>query len=57
MNRTFLTGLVVVTIGLAGYLAGIAVAYPGRALSVTAIMIGVTLVAVGRADGVGEVWR
>lgn len=56
MNRTLLAGLVVVTIGLAGYLAGIAVAYPGRALSVTAVMIGATLVAVGRADGVGEVW-
>ena len=56
MNRTFLVGLVTVTVGLAGYVAGIVTDYPGRALSVTAVMIGVTLVAIGRADGAGEVW-
>lgn len=34
--------------GLVGYAAGIYVAYPGRAFSVTAVMVGVTLVAIGR---------
>jgi hypothetical protein len=40
-----LTGL-----SLAGYVVGVWVAYPGRALSLTAFMIGITLVAIG-GDG------
>ena len=36
--------------GVVGYIAGTAVAYPGRAFTLTAVMVGVTLLAVGRSD-------
>jgi hypothetical protein len=48
MNRTLLAGLVCTALGLAGYALGVARPYPGRALSVTAVMVGITLFAVGR---------
>jgi hypothetical protein len=35
-------------VGVAGYLAGIATAYPGRAFSVTAVIVGITLASIGR---------
>jgi hypothetical protein len=47
MDRTFLTGVVLSVGGLCGYVAGTVVAYPGRAFSITAIMVGVTLGAIG----------
>ncbi|ADJ16023.1 hypothetical protein [Halalkalicoccus jeotgali] len=47
MNRTLGLGLGLTTGGLAGYLLGIAVAYPGRSLSVTLVMIGIALAAIG----------
>ena len=48
MDTTRGAGVVCTAVGVAGYLLGIAVPYPGRALSVTAVMVGVTLFAVGR---------
>lgn len=51
MNTPALTGAVLSVIGTAGYVAGIAVSYPGRAFSLTAIMIGITFVLVARNDG------
>jgi hypothetical protein len=36
-------------LGLAGYVAGVFVTYPGRAFSVTAVMAGLTLAVVGRS--------
>ncbi|MDL5361752.1 hypothetical protein [Halalkalicoccus sp. NIPERK01] len=47
MNRTLGIGLLLTAGGLAGYLVGLAAAYPGRALSVTAVMVGIAIVAVG----------
>lgn len=39
--------------GVSGYALGIWVAYPGRSFSVTALMVGITLVAIGRSNGRG----
>lgn len=53
MNRLVAAGLGLVAVGLLGYGAGVVVAYPGRAFSVTAVMVGVTLLAIRRAGVVG----
>lgn len=52
MNRLLAAGVLLTLLGLGGYVAGLAVAYPGRALSVTAVMLGITLIAVRAADEV-----
>lgn len=55
MNRLVAAGALLVAVGLAGYAAGVFVAHPGRAFAVTAIMVGITLIAVRRVhDGGGE---
>lgn len=51
MNRTLLAGSVLTLAGVAGYLAGVSTPYPGRAFTVTCVMVGVTLVAIGRGSG------
>lgn len=51
MNRTLGTGLVLSAGGLVGYLVGVVVAYPGRAFSVTLVMIGITIAAIGVGEG------
>lgn len=51
MNLTLAVGLTLTVAGAFGYAVGITTPYPGRAFSVTAIMIGITLVAIGRASG------
>ena len=51
MNTALAVGIVLTAAGVAGYLVGLAVAYPGRAFSVTGVMVGVTLVAIGRSEG------
>ena len=51
MNVVLAAGISLTTAGVAGYLVGLAVAYPGRAFSVTGVMIGITLVAIGRSSG------
>jgi hypothetical protein len=50
MDRRFVAGVALTALGVVGYLLGLRVAYPGRAFSVSAVMVGVTLLAVGR-DG------
>jgi hypothetical protein len=50
MNRVLAAGVVLTAAGIAGYVAGVVAAYPGRAFSVTAIMVGITLVAIRRLD-------
>jgi len=50
MNAFSAIGLGLTVGGVVAYLAGVAVAFPGRAFSVTAVMVGVTLLAVGRSD-------
>lgn len=55
MNRVLAAGVVLTAAGLAGYAAGVRTAYFGRAFSVTAVMLGITLIAirrVGRSGGV-----
>lgn len=51
MNRLFAIGATLTGIGVAGYVLGIATAYPGRAFSVTAVMVGVATLAVGYGGG------
>jgi hypothetical protein len=53
MDRTFAVGVGLTVVGACGYVGGILVAYPGRALSLTAIMVGITLAAVGERGGTG----
>lgn len=47
VSRGMLLGAVCTALGIGGYLVGIAVAYPGRAFSVTLTMIGITLLVIG----------
>lgn len=51
MNRLLWTGAVALLAGAAGYAVGVFVPYPGRSFSVTAVMVGLALVAVGRTAG------
>lgn len=51
MARLVPIGAVLTLLGLVGYGLGLTVAYPGRALSVTAVMLGITLLAMGRTAG------
>jgi len=53
MNATTAAGLALTALGLAGYVVGLSVPYPGRAFSVTTLMLGLTAMAVGRAGGEG----
>lgn len=50
MNRAAGAGAVCTVGGLAGYVAGIVIPYPGRSFSITALMIGITLLAIGRTN-------
>ncbi|UVE49914.1 hypothetical protein KU306_13475 [Haloferax larsenii] len=47
MSRMRKIGVAVTALGVAGYGGGVFVAYPGRAFSVTALMVGITLWAIG----------
>lgn len=51
MNRGTLVGVSLSLLGLAGYVAGVVVDYPGRAFSLTAIMVGLVLVATTHQSG------
>lgn len=51
MNREFLAGVALTVAGLVGYATGVLAPYPGRAFAVTGIVVGVTLLAVGRGAG------
>lgn len=46
MNRLLAAGLALTVAGFVGYALGIRIPYPGRAFSVTAVMVGITLIAV-----------
>lgn len=50
MERVRAAGLALTVGGLAAYVAGVYVAYEGRAFSLTAIMVGFTLVAIGGSE-------
>jgi hypothetical protein len=55
MNRTLASGVALTALGTAGYVLGVAGEdavglvdpYPGRAFSVTGVMVGITLLSVG----------
>lgn len=47
MNTVSVAGGALTLAGLAGYLVGVVAPYPGRAFSVTGVMAGITLVAIG----------
>lgn len=51
MNRTLALGIALTGGGVLGYAAGIVTPYPGRAFTVTAVMVGVTLLAIGQNGG------
>jgi len=48
MTRGTVVGAALILVGLGGYVTGVYVAYPGRAFSLTAVMVGIVLVAIGR---------
>ena len=52
MNRSLGAGLVLSAVGFVGYAVGVWMVYPARSFSVTALMVGITLAAIGRSlDG------
>lgn len=55
MNWESVTGAVLVAGGLAGYVLGTVRPFSGRAFTITAIMLGLLLVAVGRGREPGVV--
>ena len=48
MDRLGWSGVGLALLGVVGYVAGIAIEYPGRAFSVTAVMVGFTLAAIAK---------
>lgn len=49
MSTVFALGIALTVTGLVGYVVGIAAPYPGRAFSLTLLMLGMALAAVARA--------
>lgn len=47
MQRLKTVGLAVAALSVAGYAAGVAIPYPGRAFSITGFIAGITLYAIG----------
>lgn len=50
VGMRLLIAAIVISIGFVAYGAGLFVAYPGRAFSVTGVMVGLTLLAIGRSS-------
>lgn len=48
-GMVFSLGVAATVLGVVGYLAGLFAAYPGRAFSVTAVMVGITVLSIGNA--------
>lgn len=51
MDRLLAAGAVALGVGSVGYGVGVFVPYPGRSFSLAALMVGLTLVVVGRTGG------
>ncbi|MFC6864480.1 MULTISPECIES: hypothetical protein [Haloarcula] len=51
MHTAAIAGALLTAVGLGGYAVGVLVPYSGRAFSLTALMLGLTLLTVGRAQG------
>lgn len=54
MDLLRLAGSVLMVGGIIGYAAGVFVTYPGRAFSITAVMVGITVVALARRTDSGD---
>lgn len=54
MNAMTGVGAVLTLAGFGAYVLGVMTPYPGRAFSVTALMVGITLAAIGRSANGGE---
>lgn len=54
MNTVMGVGVGLTLLGSAAYALGVVNPYPGRAFSLTALMVGVTLAAIGRSLDAGE---
>ncbi|WP_266076478.1 hypothetical protein [Haladaptatus caseinilyticus] len=54
MNLPLVAGVALTNLGLVGYLVGVSTPYPGRAFSITGVMVGITLVAIANATNPGE---
>jgi len=52
MNGALAAGAGLTLLGVAGYFAGLVAAYPGRAFSISGVMVGITLLAIGSASEV-----
>lgn len=50
MNAAAISGALLAVGGLVGYVLGLVAPYPGRAFSLTALMVGLAVVAVSRAS-------
>jgi hypothetical protein len=47
MNAELAAGAALTTLGIVGYVVGVLAPYPGRAFSLSGVMVGVTLLALG----------
>jgi len=54
MNRATLAGAGLCVAGLLGYGIGVSVEYPGRSFSITALIVGIAVVAIFRESGGAE---
>lgn len=54
MNPDRIAGFGLFAVGIVGYAVGIAVAYPGRSFSITAVIVGIGLVAIAGGSDSGE---
>ena len=54
MDRTFLVGVALTALSVAGYVVGVVAPYPGREASIAGVMVGVTLTAVTYGRGRGR---
>ncbi|EJN61036.1 hypothetical protein [Halogranum rubrum] len=50
MNAERVAGVVLTVLGAVGYVVGVAAPYPGRAFSLTGVMVGLTLLAIGSGE-------
>lgn len=50
MHRLRVAGVTATVGGVLGYVVGVAVPYPGRAFSVTAVIVGITLLSISAGE-------
>ncbi|MFC6732488.1 MULTISPECIES: hypothetical protein [unclassified Haladaptatus] len=52
MNTVLGAGFAITALSLVGYAIGVLAPYPGRELSLTGVMVGITLLSISWIDGV-----